>query len=60
MILYKLDKEISGEKILKDIQQLIFKHQKNLSNKILCINIREIIDHTGDNPIPKIPYHEPQ
>ena len=55
MLYYKLDKEISGEKILSDIQKLILKTPDS-ANKILTISIKDISDYAGDNPLPKITY----
>jgi hypothetical protein len=57
MISYKLDKSISIDQIAKDIQKLL-KAQQNLESKVLVIKCENIINHTGDNPIPKITYHE--
>jgi len=56
MIYYKLDKEIRGDQILKDISNLLSKHQYNISDKILVILIKDITNHSGDNPIPKLTY----
>lgn len=58
MLYYKLDKEIRSEKIIGDIKKLLFQNQKDLSNKILVISIKNITDHTGDNPIPKLTYQK--
>lgn len=58
MINYKLDKEIKADKIINDIQNLILQNQQNLSDKILHICIKDIINHTGDSPILKLPYHQ--
>lgn len=55
MLYYKLDKEISGEKILSDIQKLILKTPDS-ANKILTISIKDISDYAGDNLLPKITY----
>lgn len=60
MLCYNLNKPLQIEKLVQDIQKLMNKHQSNFTNKILVINIKEITNHTGDNPIPKIPYYEPQ
>lgn len=56
MIYYKLDQEIRGDKILSDINNLLSKHQHNISDKILVISIKDITNHKGDNPIPKLTY----
>jgi hypothetical protein len=46
------------EKLVQDIINLVNKNQSDFTNKILHITIKEITNHTGDNPIPKITYHE--
>lgn len=56
MLCYNLNKPLQIEKLVQDIQKLMNKHQSNFTNKILVINIKEITNHTGDNPIPKITY----
>ena len=60
MISYKLDKDLSIDKIAQDIQKLLKTQQtqQNLESKVLVIKCENIINHTGDNPIPKITYHE--
>ena len=58
MISYNLNKPIQIEKLVQDIMDLVNKNRTDITNKILYISIKEIIDHTGDNPIPKITYHE--
>ena len=57
MIAYRLDKNINGEKILKDIQDLVTKFTKENKNKIpiLYIDIRTIKSE-DTNLIPKITY----
>lgn len=56
MLAYVLDKEINGEKILKDIQKLIVKFkQHNNSVPILHISIRTI-SHENNEIIPKLEY----
>ena len=59
MIAYVLTKEISGEKILQDINKLLEKFKKNNNDvvPILTINIKTI---TNDNNslIPKLTYKE--
>jgi hypothetical protein len=58
MIAYVLDKEISGEKILQDIQKLIveFKNTSPESIPILYIDIRTIT-REDTTLIPKIEHH---
>ena len=59
MIYYKLDKQLSSEKIIKDIQNLINSESStNLSNKILVVKIQSATDYNGDSPLPKLPYYE--
>ena len=55
MIAYVLDKDISGEKILQDIQNLIAKFKQNSQNKtpVLYIDIRTISSE-DTSIIPKI------
>ena len=57
MICYKLDKNISIDQIAKDIQKLL-KTQQNLESKVLIIKCENIINYTGDSPLPKLTYHE--
>lgn len=53
---YTLDKEISGEKILKDIQKLINKFKSESSQTpILYVSIRTIT-REDDSAIPKLEY----
>jgi hypothetical protein len=58
MIAYVLDKEISGEKILQDIQKLIveFKNNSPESIPILYIDIKTIT-REDTTLIPKIEHH---
>ena len=58
MIAYVLDKEISGEKILKNIQKLIveFKNNNPESIPILYIDIKTIT-REDTTLIPKITHH---
>jgi len=58
MLYYNLNKPIQIEKLVQDIMNLVNKNQSDFTNKILHITIKEITNHTGDNPIPKITYHE--
>lgn len=55
MIYYKLDKEISVEKLVKDIGALLSK-QSELQSKVLIVSIQKISDYAGDSLIPKITY----
>lgn len=56
MISYSLSKNLSGEKILKDIQKLVNKYQGSKDNMILTIRVTSI---TNDDSslIPKLEYH---
>lgn len=57
MIYYNLNKNLEGNKILSDIQQLINQCQQNeLSNKVLVVKIESISDYNGDSPILKLEY----
>lgn len=55
MIAYKLDKSISAEKIIGEINKLIQINQENIQNKLLIIDIKTI---TNDDTslIPKLTY----
>lgn len=55
MLCYKLNQNISGEKILQDIQKLVLKQQDNSKEYLLIIKVQEI-GFTNDNHIPKIEY----
>lgn len=44
------------EKVINDIHKLISKYANDSGNKILCISIKDISNHHGDNPIPKLTY----
>lgn len=57
MVYYKLNKNLSGEKIIQDIQKLISSiNPQSLKDKVLVIQIKDVTDSIGDNPIPKLPY----
>lgn len=60
MISYVLDKDISGEKLLQDINNLVENFRKSNSDKIpiLYIDIRTI-SHEDTSLIPKIEYKKP-
>jgi len=55
MIAYKLDRPISAEKIIGEINKLIKINQENIQNKLLIIDIKTI---TNDDTslIPKLTY----
>lgn len=54
MLAYSLNKNLDGNKILKDIQNLISDYNGN-NDKILVIQIREIVKDSTDH-IPKLEY----
>jgi hypothetical protein len=54
MIYYKLDKELSGQKILEDLQKLISNY--NSKDSVLVISVKKIIDYNGDSLLPKLEY----
>lgn len=57
MIYYSLNKNLSGEVIVKDLTNLLAKFpQDELKNMILTISLQKIVDYAGDSPIPKITY----
>ncbi len=57
MIYYNLHNNISGERILKDIQKLIASKQPEvLKQCVLVIKLQEIVDYSGDPLLPKITY----
>ncbi len=57
MIYYSLNKNLSGEVILKDITNLLGKFpQDEKQNMILTISLQKIVDYAGDSPLPKINY----
>jgi hypothetical protein len=54
---YSLAKELSGEKLVKDISELVKKFIRSghdINNSILSIQIHTISDHTGDSLLPKL------
>lgn len=57
MVVYKLDNNLDGEKILKDIQKLInqFTHNSQNQTGYLCITIKTIA-HDDTSMIPKLEY----
>lgn len=57
MIYYSMNKNLSGEVIVKDLTNLLAKFsQDELKNMILTISLQKIVDYAGDSPIPKITY----
>ena len=57
MLCYSLNKQVSMEKIFRDISNIVSK-QGDLNNKILIIQIQEVSHYAGDSPMPKIEYKE--
>jgi hypothetical protein len=55
MICYRLNKELSGQKILEDVQKLINKNNNN-GDLVLVICVKEITNYSGDSPMLKIEY----
>lgn len=56
-IYYSLANDISGEKLVRDISQLVNKFIQDggdNKNSVLVIEIHTVTDHSGDSPIPKI------
>lgn len=54
---YSLARDVSGEKILLDITNMVTKFRESggdLPNSILVCSIVTISDHTGDSLLPKI------
>lgn len=59
MIYYNLHKEISADRIIKDIQTLVTKNSvAENSETVLVISLQKITDYAGDNLLPKIEYKE--
>lgn len=57
MLAYQLDKQLSGEKILTDIQQLIHKNiTDNKKDMLLVIKIQEV-SYEDTSCIPKLLYN---
>jgi hypothetical protein len=55
---YSLARDISGEKIIRDISELVNKFLGSggdIKNSILTIDIHTVSDHTGDSMLPKLP-----
>jgi hypothetical protein len=56
---YSLAREITGEKIVKDISELVNKFMGSggdIQNSILSIEIHTVSDHSGDSLMPKLEY----
>ena len=54
---YSLNKQISVEKIIKDISKLCGKiSQDEINSTALVISLQKISDHAGDSLLPKIAY----
>lgn len=59
MLYYNLNKEISTEKLIQDIRNIINTGTNNdLSNYCLVVSLQKINDYAGDSPVPKITYSE--
>lgn len=55
MLVYKLDKPIPAEKLIKDVERLVSKNATNIENLVLVITLHPITD-TNTTLIPKIEY----
>lgn len=55
MIAYSLRNQISGEKLLQEIDRMIHKHQGSKDSLLLCIDIRQIVSE-DNSLIPKLEY----
>ena len=55
MITYKLNKQLSGEKLLKDINRMIQNHEGDKDSMILFIEIRSV-SYEDNSLIPKLEY----
>ena len=56
---YSLSKDISGEKLIQDISNMVTKFLQtggDNKNSILVVDIHTISDNTGDSLIPKLEY----
>ena len=57
MIYYNLNKDISLEKIGKDLHKLFSQIPKDeLQHLTLVISLQKILDYAGDSPLSKINY----
>lgn len=55
MLVYKLNQQINGNKLLDDIQKFVSKNAKPDKENLLVIRIQEV-SYSDDNFIPKIEY----
>lgn len=56
---YSLAKNISGEKLVQDISNMVTKFMQSggdNKNSVLVVEIHTISDHTGDSLMPKLEY----
>lgn len=54
---YSLNKNISAEKIIKDIQNIVSKiPQDEITNSVLVVSLQKITNYAGDSLLPKITY----
>lgn len=58
MILYKLDKNISMEKLAQDINRLLERETIEPANTFLCVSLKKIT-YDDTSHIPKITYNPP-
>lgn len=56
MIVYKLDKHISMEKLAQDINRLLKRETIEPSNTFLCVSLKKI-SYDSTSHIPKITYN---
>jgi hypothetical protein len=57
MLAYTLNKQLDGNKILLDIQNLINQYDSGNNEKILVIQIKEIVNDSNAH-IPKLEYKD--
>lgn len=55
MIVYKLDKDISVEKLAQDINKLLSRETIDTTNTFLCVSLKKI-SYEDTSHIPKITY----
>ena len=59
MIYYAVNKDLDGNKIIKDIGVLISKYSPTeLSNKVLVVKLENVNDYIGDSFLPKLTYNK--
>ena len=59
MIYYNLNKNLSGDEVVKDIKSLLAKFpQEEIKNMTMVISLQKNMDYAGDSPLPKINYQE--